>query len=266
MSFAKPEYDAVIFAAMEKEVEPYASKLEGWAKQHLGRTPYFSGTYAGKRVAVVQCGLGPHQSADIVRKVLNRVVTKCLFLSGCAGAFDPDLPLGSVVVTSAALDAEHFGIHAALRGGDYEGGLADIHRPGDELLVEVPASASLIETAMTAAHDGFEMRATKMASSSIFPAPENHKDLRAAGAGAIDMEAFAFLRQAFYHADVDDNHTPMPAVVVKGMSNHVNMEGEDTGDGVADHSAFDNSATVILHTIANLPETLSVPPVDFKPS
>lgn len=103
-----------IIGPMLSEVEHYISIMKDRIDCHILGIPFNTGTIHGNHVVVGQCGVGKVNAAKCAQTMIHVFKVKCIILNGVAGALDPSLRVGDVVVASACIqhdvDAEPLGL------------------------------------------------------------------------------------------------------------------------------------------------------------
>ncbi len=91
-----------IVGAMEVEVEDLVSALARPRRVDLGPADAWTGELAGVAVAVVQSGVGKAAAAATAQALISAIPVYALVNTGVAGALDPTLEVGDVVVSTFA--------------------------------------------------------------------------------------------------------------------------------------------------------------------
>ncbi|HEX9094322.1 MAG TPA: 5'-methylthioadenosine/S-adenosylhomocysteine nucleosidase, partial [Coriobacteriia bacterium] len=87
-----------ILAAMDAEAGPILSTIATPQTVTLRGIPCVSGTIDARRVVVVATGVGKVNAAMTTTLVIERFAPAAVVFTGVAGALDPDLQPGDVVV------------------------------------------------------------------------------------------------------------------------------------------------------------------------
>ena len=101
-----------IIGAMEEEIERLTAGLEDASETHVGAFIFYEGRLEGQPVAVVRSGVGKVNAAVTTLLLLQREVGRVIFV-GVAGALDPALNVGDVVVS---IDAVQHDVDATALG------------------------------------------------------------------------------------------------------------------------------------------------------
>lgn len=91
-----------IIGAMPEELEALLEILEYRQERMQGGFTLYQGTLASKPVLIAQCGEGKVNAAALTQLMLMQGVTRIIF-TGVAGAVDPSLKVGDIVISSDAL-------------------------------------------------------------------------------------------------------------------------------------------------------------------
>ncbi len=91
-----------IIGAMEEEIEKLTAGLEDVQEARVGAFVFYEGRLEGQPVAVVRSGVGKVNAAVTTLLLLQREVGRVIFV-GVAGALDPALNVGDVVVSTDAV-------------------------------------------------------------------------------------------------------------------------------------------------------------------
>jgi adenosylhomocysteine nucleosidase len=88
----------VILGALDSETEPVAAELEGREPLRMPGIRGVAGTLGARRVVVAVAGVGKVNAAMTTALLLERFSPSAVIFSGVAGALDPQLQPGDVVV------------------------------------------------------------------------------------------------------------------------------------------------------------------------
>ncbi|OOE53422.1 5'-methylthioadenosine/S-adenosylhomocysteine nucleosidase [Salinivibrio kushneri] len=102
-----------IIGAMEQEVNLLRDKMENSATHQEGGCTFYTGTLQGHDIVLLQSGIGKVAAAVGTSLLLSQFKPDWVINTGSAGAFEPSLNLGDVVVSSKVCyhdaDATAFG-------------------------------------------------------------------------------------------------------------------------------------------------------------
>lgn len=92
-----------IIGAMQEEIELLLAELQDkTTDQHAGIT-YHSGTFQGKKVVLTRSGVGKVNAAVCTQILVDRFRTNAVIFTGVAGAVDPSLNIGDIVISTSSL-------------------------------------------------------------------------------------------------------------------------------------------------------------------
>lgn len=91
-----------IVGAMREEVERLEASLLGGRSGGQGPFTWLEGELEGHRVLLAECGIGKVNAAALTQALLSAGATRLVF-TGVAGAVDPSLRVGDVVIGSEAV-------------------------------------------------------------------------------------------------------------------------------------------------------------------
>lgn len=102
-----------IIGAMEEEVLTLKDKMVIQEVRSIASLEFFVGSLNGKKVVVVQGGIGKVNSAVCTQILIDVFCVDAIINTGVAGALSPELEIGDVVISSDAVqhdfDATSFG-------------------------------------------------------------------------------------------------------------------------------------------------------------
>ncbi|MFF2017558.1 5'-methylthioadenosine/adenosylhomocysteine nucleosidase [Paenibacillus sp. NPDC058177] len=87
-----------IIGAMEEEVALIKSHLEDIQQLVVAKSNFFTGRLKGKDIVLVQSGIGKANAAMTTTILLERFQVELIINIGAAGALDPGLQIGDVVI------------------------------------------------------------------------------------------------------------------------------------------------------------------------
>jgi adenosylhomocysteine nucleosidase len=204
-----------IIGAMEQEVERIRPELEGAETRVLAGIRFDTGTWNGKPVVLCRSGVGKVNAAVCTQMLIDRFGAGRILFTGVAGAADPDLDIGDLVISSECVQHDMDVRPLGYRLGEI---------PFAERSV-FPADRALIDLAADISRGLFDCRVVvgRVMSGDQFIADKAKvKELREALGGAcLEMEGAAV-------AQVCDMNA-VPWVVIRSMSDkadgsaHVNF-------------------------------------------
>ena len=102
-----------IMGAMAEEIEPLLAKVENIKKIEYAKNVYYEATYKGKDIVIAYSKIGKVFASLTATILLEKFKCKKLLFSGVAGAINPDLKIGDLIIASSLcqhdLDITAFG-------------------------------------------------------------------------------------------------------------------------------------------------------------
>jgi adenosylhomocysteine nucleosidase len=92
-----------IIGALDEELTLLKGALTRCEAKREGPFEYLFGELEGTRVCVTRCGVGKVQAAMTTQAIISRCNPSALIFTGVAGALNPSLEIGDLVVGSSAL-------------------------------------------------------------------------------------------------------------------------------------------------------------------
>jgi len=220
-----------IMSALPQENEAILRTLENPKSIRIGNQEFVTGKIASHNVVLVVSGMGKVNAAMSAQKLISEFKVKMIVFSGVAGAVNPALSVGDVVLANAAFQSD-FG---------FLGSVWSVHRPGH--LPEIglgDADASLLYLLEHAALD-FKKIQNELSAVQLAKVPVNESwhqpalrigvvatgdqfiansskklELRKLGADAVEMEG-ASVAQVCESSNV-------PLVLLRFISDHAEDE------------------------------------------
>lgn len=87
-----------IFGAVEEEIRMFINHIENASRTRWNQQPIFSGQINNKDVVVAPVGVGKARAAASVQYLIDHHSIQKVFLIGAAGALNPELKAGDVVI------------------------------------------------------------------------------------------------------------------------------------------------------------------------
>ncbi|MGL4611621.1 MAG: 5'-methylthioadenosine/adenosylhomocysteine nucleosidase [Trueperaceae bacterium] len=172
-----------IIGAMTEELEALLTDLQHRQDKQFGPFTLHTGRLEAKNVVLAQCGIGKVNAAALTQVLILQGVQEVIF-TGVAGALDPSLNVGDIVISIDAMQHD-----ADVRALGYQRGEV----PGETLSWK--ADEGLLEAAYRAAKtiEGITVLKGRVLSGDQFIAsPETVKELREIFQGACaEMEGAA---------------------------------------------------------------------------
>jgi adenosylhomocysteine nucleosidase len=92
-----------IIGAMQEEIELLLRELQDQeAAQHAGIT-YYTGKFHGRKVVLCKSGVGKVNAAVCTQVLIDRFGAEAVIFTGVAGALDPALNIGDIVVSRSCV-------------------------------------------------------------------------------------------------------------------------------------------------------------------
>lgn len=173
-----------IIGALDEEILYYLKELKEPKKHNIGRFYFYSGKLDGKDIVIVKSGAGKVNAAVCAQIVIGRFNPTVVIFTGVAGALDPSLEIGDIIISK---DSLHHDMDATKLGFK----LGQI--PFSDFYL-FDADEKLLELAMSTTKDlGLKARPGRLLSGDIFVTDTNMtKKLRQSFQGdCIDMESAA---------------------------------------------------------------------------
>ncbi len=102
-----------IMGAMPEEIEPLLSRVENIKKTEYAANTYYEAEYKGKKVVIAYSKIGKVFAAITATILIEKFGCDRLLFSGVAGAIDPDLEIGDLIIADGLcqhdLDITAFG-------------------------------------------------------------------------------------------------------------------------------------------------------------
>lgn len=92
-----------IIVAMPEEVRPIRRRLGSCHKDRTGRFPVYYFTTGGRRIALIQSGMGTEKAAAATEQLMNVARPRVIISAGLGGGVRPGLDTGDVVIAGQAL-------------------------------------------------------------------------------------------------------------------------------------------------------------------
>lgn len=92
-----------IIAALEEELKPLIQATDAVEKSEWGKKSLYRGAVGNREVALVACGVGKVKAAACTQYLIDRLSVEGVISCGAAGAVNPGLGIGNIVVSKRAL-------------------------------------------------------------------------------------------------------------------------------------------------------------------
>ncbi len=103
----KTKKPILVLSAMSKELEPILSQLSQPKLHSYKHIPYYTAKLNNQKIILALTGIGEVNAGSITSLLANHFHPKVVFLSGVAGGLQPNLPIGSIVIATKTVDAQH---------------------------------------------------------------------------------------------------------------------------------------------------------------
>lgn len=88
-----------IIGAMDEEIEHFKENMENVEETAIAGIEYYLGIFRGKRVALCKSGVGKVRAAVCAQILIDHFRVSKVIFTGVAGALDPALEIGDVVIS-----------------------------------------------------------------------------------------------------------------------------------------------------------------------
>ncbi|MFI3175308.1 MAG: 5'-methylthioadenosine/adenosylhomocysteine nucleosidase [Bacillota bacterium] len=92
-----------IIGAMDEEIALMKEKINITEEKEMTSCVFYVGTYAEKKIILVKSGIGKVNAAICAQVLVDHFGVDCIINAGVAGALDPALKLGDVVISLDAV-------------------------------------------------------------------------------------------------------------------------------------------------------------------
>lgn len=92
-----------LIGAMAEEVELILRHMDGKSEITKAGIRFTEGTFCGRRVVVVKSGVGKVNAAVCTQILIDRFGVDAVIFTGVAGALDPELEIGDIVISSECM-------------------------------------------------------------------------------------------------------------------------------------------------------------------
>ncbi|MBO6158739.1 MAG: 5'-methylthioadenosine/adenosylhomocysteine nucleosidase [Firmicutes bacterium] len=203
--------------ALQKALGVMKSRPSAGRNSLNGVLEFGTGTLGKKRICYCRCGVGKVAAALCVQQMVDRFRPESILMVGVAGALDPELTVGDIVIS---LDAVQHDFDTTFFG-DPPGWVSGIDR------VNFEADPALVKKATEAAKElGLHVKEGRILTGDQFISDPAVKEelIRKFQGTCCEMEGAA-IAQACY-----TNHVPF--VIIRAISDSA------SGDAVVEYSAF----------------------------
>lgn len=231
----------LILSAFPEEQDYYKQTLQPQAPIKIGFIEVITCETASATIYLATTGMGTINAALVLATLAAHLRPDAVFFSGTAGAIDPKLNIGDVVVGQDAFDADILSIHDAVIGTPFEGALINPNTKEKNPQI-YSGSEWLLKSATLPLTSRYGLFHGRIATSNHFPAPKELFDqIKANNSMVIDMESAAIYQFGWL--------TQLPVLVVRAVSNKLDDHGADDKVDSSDIRSSDHAAKLVLHCI-----------------
>lgn len=234
----------LILSAFPEEQDYYKKTLLTQASLKIGFIEVITCQTANSTIYLASTGMGTINAALVLATLSAHLTPDAVFFSGTAGAIDPKLNIGDVVVGQDAFDADILSIHEAVIGTPFEGAL--INPNTKEKTPQIYSGSEwLLKSTTLPLASRYSLFYGTIATSNHFPAPKQLFDqIKKNNSMVIDMESAAIYQFGWL--------SQLPVLVVRAVSNKLNDEGADDKVDCSDIKSSENAAKLVLHCIETI--------------
>lgn len=177
----QPVQRLAIIAALPQELQLFLDHSEPVSDHHWSIFTIYQRRFAGREVLFAQCGVGKVLSALLTQLLIERFHPDAIFFTGLAGAIDPGLQRGDIVVAEDLLQHD-----MDVRGLGFPRG--EIPYTG---ISSISADPHVVSAALTYHAPGHKTVRGRVLTGDQFIAhaePSALEELRALGGHAVEME------------------------------------------------------------------------------
>jgi adenosylhomocysteine nucleosidase len=202
-----------IIGAMDEEIVYMKESLDIYGESVFAQNKFFEGTHHNKEVVLCKSGVGKVNAAITTQILIDRFQVTHILFTGVAGALDPSLEVGDIVISSSAMQHD---IDASSLSPDFPKGTIPMF--GFDSVFK--ADQELVKLAEKAAEksSGTQVKIGKVLSGDQFIADRKLvEDYRSQFDGScIEMEGSAVAQTAFLNE--------VPFVIIRSISDKANGE------------------------------------------
>ena len=92
-----------IIGAMQEEIELLLEQMDNKQTEIHAGISYHRGVFRGKKVVLTRSGVGKVNAAVCTQILIDKFGADAVLFTGVAGAVDPDLNIGDIVISSSSL-------------------------------------------------------------------------------------------------------------------------------------------------------------------
>ncbi|MGD9679439.1 MAG: 5'-methylthioadenosine/adenosylhomocysteine nucleosidase [Vulcanibacillus sp.] len=91
-----------IIGAMDEEIESYKIRIEDISQIKIANIIFYQGLMSGREIVLCKSGVGKVNSAVCTQILVDKFNIDKIIFTGVAGALDPDLNIGDIVISTIA--------------------------------------------------------------------------------------------------------------------------------------------------------------------
>ena len=198
-----------IILATEKEFESVKNIMEEIEEKNIRKETFLEGKINGKSCIIARCGVGKVNAARITQKMIDNFNLKCVINLGAAGALDPKLNVGDIVIGEELVQHD-FDITAFGHAKGYITGIGDRVYSNQNLVEDFKKIIKKVEDKM------YKVETGVTASGDIFCTESQMKNkiYTKFNAKCVEMEGAAIAETCYLEE--------MPFIIIRSISDTAN--------------------------------------------
>ncbi|PRO65413.1 5'-methylthioadenosine/adenosylhomocysteine nucleosidase [Alkalicoccus urumqiensis] len=224
-----------VIGAMDEEIAHFTKHLTIENKHTLAGNTFVEAVAGYCEIVLAKTGVGKVNAAITAQKMLDYFEVDLLLFTGVAGACDPSLEIGDIVVST---DCQHHDIDASPLGFP-KGTIPMFHGPSI-----FPADPEWQKRVLQAAEEAVNTKVIpgRIVSGEVFVADKQEVEMlhRTFDAACVEMEGAAVAQTAWLHST--------PFVIIRSISDKANGEAPASFQQWL-YEAAERSAALVLETI-----------------
>lgn len=234
----------LILSAFPEEQHYYRKTMNIVSEEKISFVNVTKGQIGSATIYLATTGMGTINAAAVLATLAAHLKPDAVFFSGTSGGIDPTLNIGDVVVAESAFDIDILAVHTKVIGTQFESALIDpnVHEKTPEIYVANPI---LLEASRSSTLHRYGIFHGRIATSNHFPSPkELFAEIKTKNSLIIDMESVAIYQFGWL--------SKLPVLVVRGISNTLDHQGDDVNIATANISSSDHAAELVLECIQTI--------------
>ncbi|MBP1932928.1 5'-methylthioadenosine/adenosylhomocysteine nucleosidase [Ammoniphilus resinae] len=130
-----------IIGAMDEEIQLFKEGMQGVSETQKAGITYYSGTFGEKEIVLCKSGVGKVNASVCTQILIDQFGVNAVVFTGVAGALNPSLEIGDIVVSSECLHHDMDATALGFRKGEIPFASHSIFR-ADGRLVQLAEEAS----------------------------------------------------------------------------------------------------------------------------